>query len=326
MTVERPNLEVAMDQAIAWHLRLPTATRDDWLAFTAWLEASPDHAEAYDRLALDDAMLTPVLDEAPTAPAPVAANDRDEPERLLSRWRYGAIGGAAAAAVTLAIITTVNGGDGDARYSIATAPGERRQIAFGDGTRILVNGASKVTLDRSNPRFAALDHGEATFLIRHDAARPFTLESGGLTLRDLGTAFNVARDGKRLGVQVSEGVVLFEPDREGLTLRPGVALAVDERDRRIELSRVAVEDVGGWRAGRLTFGDTPLPSVAAALGRATGAKVTVAPALAEARFTGTMTVAHGADAMVPRLAKLTGATWRRNGEEWILSARDDDTP
>ena len=35
-----------IDQAIAWHLRLPDASADDWGNFIAWLEADPAHASA----------------------------------------------------------------------------------------------------------------------------------------------------------------------------------------------------------------------------------------------------------------------------------------
>lgn len=323
MTGEVQNMGDSVDQAIDWHLRLATATREEWIAFTDWLEASPKHAEAYDRLVLNDALLSPVLEETPSRVLPAAANDHDV--RARGTWRFVAAGSAIAAAMTLAVVTSLGGGgDADARYAVETKAGERKQVAFADGTRILVNSGSRITLDRANPRFAALDAGEATFLIRHDLARPFTLRSGTLTLQDLGTVFNVARDGKRLGVQVSEGAVMFEPAREGLTLRPGVSLSVDETSRRIELSRVAVEDVGGWRAGRLSFGAAPLASVAASLGRATGAAITVSPELSATSFTGTITVSGDAAVMVPRLARLTGVTWRRNGSGWILAARDDE--
>ncbi len=321
MTAERGNAGDVVDQAIAWHLRLPVAGRDEWLAFVAWLEASPEHAAAYDRVSLDDAILTPALEE-PVVSTPLAANDTSPMTGNL--WRLVAAGGAMAAVLTLAVTLATRDGSVGQRYTIATGSGERRAVAFADGTRILLNSDSRLTLDHADQRFAALEAGEAKFEIRHDEAHPFVLRSGKLILRDLGTAFNVARDDRHLSVQVAEGAVMFEPDREGLTLRPGVALSVDEASRRIELSRVAVEDVGGWQVGRLTFGEAPLATVAAALGRATGARISTTPDVAALPFTGTITVDRDPATAVPRLARLTGIKWYRNGKEWTLSAARDE--
>lgn len=331
LTVEGAFQGDVVDQAIGWHLRLPTASRAEWLAFTDWLEAAAEHAAAYDQITLDDATLWPGIEEASPPRRLQAANDEAlSPGVGRGFWRgpgrFAAAGGAVAAALTLTVLNPFGGGTGDQRYVIETAGQGRKQIAFADGSRILMNGGSRMTLDRTNPRFAALDSGEATFVINHDAAHPFELKSGALTLRDLGTVFNVTRDGERLGVQVAEGAVEFEPDGEALTLRPGVTLSVNERSRKIEFARVAPEDVGGWRKGRLSFSATPLASVAAAIGRAGGGDVTVAPALADVPFTGTMGTGGGTAGMVPRLARLTGTAWQRSGDRWILVAQADGTP
>lgn len=306
----------AIDAAIDWHLRLPSATHEEWQAFVAWLEADPDNAAAYDRLTLEDALIAPSLE---LAPAPrIAVNDsapvvaRDWRRR---GWIVGTGGAAVAAALAMAVALPQNGRDG---MVVETAPGARKLIAFADGSRITVNGGSRIDLERGNTRYAALEAGEATFDIRHDAARPFVVKSGALTLHDLGTSFNVVRTGRRLGLQVSEGAVLFEPERRALTVRPGVALDVDEATDRVEFSRVAPADVGSWRQGRLTFGADRLGDVAIALSRATGLKVAVAAGLADVPFTGSVTVDRDGSATIRRLARLTGNRARPDGDGWMI--------
>lgn len=311
----------AIDAAIGWHLRLPSATREEWQAFVEWLEADADHAAAYNRLTLDDALLAPSLEvplSRPAFPPGTAVNDTAPPPVRgwrSRRWTAAAAGGAVAAALAAAVVLPA-GGSGET--VVETAPGARKLIAFADGSRIAVNGGSRVRLEPGNTRFAALDAGEATFDIRHDATRPFIVQSGALTLHDLGTSFNVVRTGQRLGLQVSEGAVLFEPDARALTVRPGVALDVDETTGRVEFSRVAPADVGSWRQGRLTFGADPLSDVATALGRATGLKVTVAAGLADVPFTGSVTLDRDRGATVQRLARLTGHRAQRNGDDWVI--------
>ncbi|MDT9096625.1 FecR family protein, partial [Escherichia coli] len=89
--------------------------------------------------------------------------------------------------------------------SVETAAGQRRVLTLGDGTRIEMSGGTRLTLDHHDNRIAALDRGQALFTVRHDAAHPFTLTAGGVAVRDLGTVFDVARDGSRLAVQVASG-------------------------------------------------------------------------------------------------------------------------
>lgn len=306
----------AVDAAIGWHLRLPSATREEWQDFIAWLEADPAHAAAYDRLTLDDELLAPSLLETP-APVPQAANDAGPPAR---RWRPAVwVGPGIAAAGAVALVVGLPGSDATGGRTIETGPGQRKQVAFADGSRITLNGGTRLLLERGNPRFAALEAGEATFEIKHDATNPFIVKSGALTLHDLGTTFNVARLGRRLGVQVSEGAVLFEPQREALTIRPGVALSVDETGRKVVFSRVATSEVGGWRHGRLSFGAERLADVAAAISRATGTAVTVAPALADTPFTGSLRV-HAARpaATIERIAALSGNRAVRDGDAWMI--------
>ena len=44
------------DEAIAWHVRLPTLAGAEWTTFTGWLETSPQHRAAYDQVVLADAL------------------------------------------------------------------------------------------------------------------------------------------------------------------------------------------------------------------------------------------------------------------------------
>ena len=53
--------EHAAAEAVAWHLCLATADGGAWTAFSDWLEADPQHARAYDALAVSDAELTDAL-------------------------------------------------------------------------------------------------------------------------------------------------------------------------------------------------------------------------------------------------------------------------
>jgi transmembrane sensor len=299
-----------IDQAIEWHLGQARMTPAEWDSFVLWLEADAAHAAAYDRIAALDAGLPPLLATAPAAvAAPVAAND-NPPQRW---WRWGA--GAVAAALVLALSTTLFPGADP--YSVTTRPGETRRLALADGTRIELGGGSALRLDHRDARVAALDAGEAVFHVRHDAAHPFELRSGSAVVRDLGTVFDVARAGPRLDVAVAEGSVMFRPDAEAITLRSGETITLREDAGTITRSLVAPDDVGGWRRGALGFQDASVGEVAATIGRVTGARVAVAPGLSARPFTGMVRLTGEASRDVPHVAGLIGATWRKQGDQWI---------
>ncbi|QHL90470.1 hypothetical protein GVO57_06010 [Sphingomonas changnyeongensis] len=78
-------------------------------------------------------------------------------------------------------------------------------MTLADGSRVDLNGGTRIALDRGNPRFARLERGEALFTIVHDEARPFEVHAGDAVLRDLGTVFDVVREPDRLRVAVAEG-------------------------------------------------------------------------------------------------------------------------
>ncbi len=301
-------------QAVAWHLRLPDAGASDWQAFTLWLEADPAHAAAYDALACADAE----LDDALTPPdwsaavPPAAAND-DRPVSR-GRWALAAFGGLAAAGLVGVMLPLETD---PAIRMVETPAGVRRAVVLADGSRIELNGGTRLTIDDSASRRVTLERGEAIFRVTHDAAHPFVVQSGAMRLQDVGTVFNVARVGPHLGVQVAEGAVMFQPEHERIMLAAGAALShVDGEAPR--MSGIAVDDVGSWRKGRLVFQQTPVRLVAAALERSTGSIVTVAPDLSETPFTGSIGMTGGADSLIPHAAALIGARAEHVGGRWRL--------
>jgi transmembrane sensor len=296
-----------VDQAIAWHLRRDEMNDADWQAFIIWLEASPLHATAYDEIALQDRLR--VAD-----PAFSAVNDN---ARGRGWWTIG-LGTATAAALAVGLLML----PGRDPYSIVTQAGEMRVVALADGTRIELNGATRLNLDHRNPRIATLDRGEAMFSVRHDPAKPFVLQVGARTIEDLGTAFNVSKDDHRIDVQVAEGAVMFQPGKEAIILRPGTALSVDENAQSVAVSRVPADGVGGWRRGILSCSNVPLAVVRDAVERRYRLDLTLAGGLSERRFTGMVHLTGQASRDVPHLAALIGADWRNDGTRWILSPKD----
>ena len=319
MVVEESDI---VDQAIRWHLRQPEMTSAEWRAFTLWLE-EPAHAAAFDSVVLDQGLLDMPAREQVAPIAPAVGAEAAAP-RARKPWWIG-IGGGLVAACLLAAVTVHMTGRPD-YYIITTRPGVHQSVTLQDGTWIEINGGTTLKLDHKDSRFAGLESGEAVFHVRHDAHNPFTLHSGDIRIRDLGTVFNVARDGFRVDLQVAEGSVLFQPDREALTLKAGSALVFFEDRKQEVISRVDPGVVGAWRTGRLSFSATPLAEVVRVLERQSGIHLVVDPALASRPFTGMVHLTGSAAVDVVHFATLVGARASRNGDHWILEPAEHAAP
>ncbi|WP_336868815.1 FecR family protein [Sphingomonas sanguinis] len=304
------------EQAIDWHIRQRDMSAAEWDAFATWLEDSPAHARAYDAVAMADAQLTPPETMAEVAPEPVAANDN-------AGWgRWWLMGGVAAAVALVAGPVALRSRP-DIRIE-QTRPGETRQIALNDGTRIELSGGSRLRYDRHDTRTATLEQGQALFHVRHDPSAPFELHAGNVAIRDMGTVFDVRRQGDRLDVSVAEGAVSLAPLGERIALTAGQGIRLDEGHHR--LSRVTVDPamVGGWREGLLDLDGETVGTIAARLQSAYGMRIAVEGPLVDRPVTGVVRMTGDADKDVPRLAKLIGAGWRQSGGDWILRASNED--
>lgn len=310
------------DEAIAWHLGLEAAGAAEWHRFIAWLEADPAHQAAYDRVTMEDAALSAVVIE-PVAPVICHATRLSPgPHRRNVSWlRWGGVAGglaAAAAAAWLAVMPAVVASD---PYSIETAPGEHRTVTLADGSKVAMNGATRLLLDRAAPRVATLERGEAMFSVVHHADRPFEVRSGGVTLRDVGTVFNVARTAAQLRVAVAEGSVLYQPEREAVSLTKGMALAMRDGEDRVSVGRVDADAVGGWAQGHLDFQNASLTMVAEDVSRSIGVPIALAPEMGARTFTGTLRTDRPSGDVVRSLAALAGGALHRDGPGWKMSPK-----
>lgn len=300
-----------VDEAIAWRLREPTMPAGDWPTFVAWLEGDPAHAHAYDAVARQDRL----IDQTVFPVTARAAND-DAPVARRWLWAAGATGIAAALALWVSPILTARGGE----QVYATRDGEHRTVTLADGTQIALNGGTRLSIEPGG-RAARLDRGEAMLHVTHDAAQPFVLRAGDQVIQDVGTSFDVVRTAERIAVAVAEGEVALQRPDGAIRLQRGEAVTVDARSGAMQRAAVAPDAVGGWRAGMLSFNAVPLAVVAAALRRQEGLGLTLTGDLSRRPFTGMVRLTGTADRDIPHLADLIGATWRRDGDQWVLAER-----
>lgn len=301
--------EMIEAQATDWVIRQRDPDFADWAEFTEWLEQDARHLEIYDAMASMDAD----LERLPAPRAPIFASPapaRTMPARRV--WLGGAV-----AAVLVGVVSFSFMGNGGTR--IETVAGEHRTINLADGSRIEVNGASVLELDEDNNRFAKLESGEAMFHVVHRKGDPFTVLAGDAKLVDLGTAFNVVRRDNGTSVAVSEGIVVYNPDRENVRIDAGKAIDSRDGGGRPQVQDIDVQSVGGWRTGQLVYNGTSLAEVASDLSRTTGMTITVSANVRALPFRGALLVGDNQQRTIDDLTALAGIRAEKTADGWLLT-------
>ncbi|MBA2919618.1 DUF4880 domain-containing protein [Sphingomonas sp. MAH-20] len=292
----------AEDQAVAWVMLTRDPSFADWDGFTAWLEADPGHARLYDELSVADERIAEQLARR----EPIARR----------RWRWPVMGGAVAAALALVAVVPSMMQPGFAPQTIASAAGQKLTVRLADGSRIDMNGGTRLVLE--GPRHARLERGEALFTVAHDEARPFEVRSGDALIRDIGTAFNVVREPMRFTVTVSEGEIVFNPEREQVHVPAGQQ--IEESGDQLLVTRVDAAQVGAWRQGRLIYRGAKLDRVAGDLSRGLGLTVAADASVSARPFSGIIQLEGKGEDALRSAATILGVEVRRSGDRWLLVA------
>ncbi len=206
----------------------------------------------------------------------------------------------------------------------ATTVGERRQVVLNDGTRVLLGPTTRLVVvgDGKDERLVSLD-GIAYFNVVHDAARPFTVRAGAVSIQDVGTAFAVESDdsaGTRVAVD-SGSVAIGATDQRrvrGAVLNAHDRASVDAQGVvSVERSAVSADDLA-WTEGRLVFRDSPLVLVGAELYRWYGVRLKVADSsLANLHLTASFS-GEPVDRVLNVIGLSLGARIERQGNVAIL--------
>lgn len=319
------------EAAAHWFARLQddAAGADDWLAFEQWLAASPAHAAAYERLEaiwldLDDARDDVVA--AMDAPVPFEAHRAARASRGLSRRDWLAAGAGIAAAVAVGVFGIANWPAGSPPQTYVTAPGQTRQVALADGTKVWLNAATRieVRLERGDRR-VQMAEGEAVFDVTHDPSRPFLIDTGDREVRVVGTQFNLRQRGAAFALTVRRGLVEVRPsgapDARPTRVAAGQRLTHRKGAPQVLLTEVQSDPAFAWTQGQLAYVDAPLSEVAADLSRSLGTPVRVADAATgRMRFSGVLALDDRA-AMFRRLEAFVAVRAETRADGVVLRRR-----
>ncbi len=303
MTQSANQREAALD----WLVRTNDPDFEACDEFTAWLEADPGNADAYHALAHSEERMRPFVEAVPL-PEVV------EPVRNRPRLAIAAGVAVLAAAATAIVAPRMMAEE----YS--TGPGVIRVVSLGGQDRLVMNGETRLELAGFDRRTVYLAEGQVLLDLKDPSQDKIELLSGDLKLVDVGTVFEVARDGKDTRVVVSEGAVVADPGGAGLKLMPGQRLDTTDGAAILQALPADISSVGSFERGQLSYIDEPLGHVVADLRRSTGIDFSASAAISARRFSGTMSVAEVK--RDPRsLAPLLGVSVEQAGQGWKLGGK-----
>lgn len=289
----------ASEEALHWFVRLRAGeiTDGDRSRFQVWRDGHVYRREEFDKLTeiwddLDDIapLLEREVDRAEAESQPTGR--RFSTPRQERRSGYGR-----SAALVASFLAVMAGGWWFAgRTDIAeyrTARGEQRTVMLPDGSRLILNTETSVTTELSmRARTAVLHRGEAYFVVAHDDRKPFRVEAGNGTVRDIGTQFTVRRDPAQVTVSVVEGAVEVESasepaSKQATVLTAGEQASYGEAGGLSATTTVDVATVTAWTTGELVFEQRPLAEVVREIGRYHQGEIRVlGPRLSDRKISG----------------------------------------
>lgn len=276
-------------QAIEWLMLLRTKTLSDTetRAFADWLSSDISHAEAFAKaedlfgmMSQTVQMPKPAVKLEPVISPVPAFTLSKHPSRLGRHWFAVPLGLAVSGLLAVNLGLAEQGYWWDALTSdYHTATGEQRRITLADGSEVLLNTDSAVSVryDQSIRRIV-LHHGQARFMVVADAARPYQVEAGELAVRALGTVFDVYRQANDdIDVFVEEHAVaaslLSQEQKTGNNLsatkiKQGEQLRYGHDSRKLDVAKPADSELSNaWTQHQVIVDDRPLAELIAEIER-----------------------------------------------------------
>lgn len=140
-------------------------------------------------------------------------------------------------------------------------------IEMADGTKIWLNSGSELTYheDYKNKQRLAELTGEAFFEVKHREDFPLLIKAGQITVRDLGTTFDIKAysEDKTVETSLVEGKAdILSPSGNSLvTLKPGESALFNSADKKMEIRPFQSAVLSGWRDGKFVIRDQRLEDI-----------------------------------------------------------------
>lgn len=292
-------LQVAMEwQVTLWSGEVTPQERE---AFNSWLNANPDHQQAWQQLQLVHEPFNQVQDDIAGRALRASGTDTQRRKLLLGLFALVGIGASG-----YGIQRTPQWQAATADYS--TRRGETQGITLPDGTVVTLNTDSAVDVTYTDSqRMLHLYHGEAMIVTAPDRTtipRPFMVSTRSGHIRPIGTRFTVRQhddDADSVMVHVLEGAIELTP-RAGAGMRINAGQQARFDQHQITMPTPADPTKIAWTRGLLIAEQQKLDDFLAELGRYRSGVLRCDPTVASLIVSGVYPL-HDTDQVLQALAQ-----------------------
>ncbi len=181
------------------------------------------------------------------------------------------------------------------QYSVAMSNGDRGEVVLPDGTKVYLNSATTISYpaDFGKKTRTITLNGEAMLQVVKDKTKPFLVETKLMTVKVLGTTFNVRAYDSDSTTETSliEGSVKITTKQRQpriLTLEPNQKAVMDLSDGKAYVEKTDLYSETAWRRGELIFRSSTFDEIAKELEIFYGVEITLqGQANRGERFSGT---------------------------------------
>lgn len=346
-----PDGDRIQEEAAEWLIRLDRGELpdEDCHRLREWLQASPSHRRALERLAR-------VWDGLDSLAVLERLFPNPQPSRYAKKARHGArreqpvaialasllgLGGLIASLLVMGPgLLHLTAGDEPTELVYRTETGQQSEVFLKDGSTLTLNTRSEVRVRfDDNRRAVYMAAGEAFFDVASNPDLPFVVFAGDGQVRALGTAFNVRIQEEKVDVVVAEGTVEIskppkgsEEPHSGTLEEPTTAVVLTEGGtaryhQSIEsLDYLAPESLNqklAWKRGKWAFQGESLEQVINEVSRYTDTHIKIVDErIAELRIGGYFDISD-IDLFLEALEAGFGVRHvRMSGDVIYLSAND----
>jgi transmembrane sensor len=294
------NVSEQQQQAIDWLVRLRSdeMSDDELYEFAEWLALDHANSEAfssaetlYDQMTLAAIQGNEKNQDMQESPSSLTLNMQlkqgQRPPKRYSRLLIPFFAIAAIWLISVALFPPQQLHLLDKLLSdYYTQTGELREIELSDGSRLLLNTNSAVSVDYNDTmRKIILHHGQVRFTVAKEVSRPFEVIVDNLNVRALGTIFQIYKpDGDDVKITVQEHAIAVSITAEknnsrqhaGVTVQAGQQLHFQLDNALPDPQAIKLKKATAWQQQRLIINDQPLGDLIVELERYRNGRIFVA--------------------------------------------------
>jgi transmembrane sensor len=178
---------------------------------------------------------------------------------------------------------------------VVTPVGSRTVMQLPDGTQVYLNNGSQLKYPQKftgKSRGVVLT-GEGYFEVAHNPDKPFCVHAGKLTIKAVGTKFNVMAypEEKMIATTLVEGKVIVEQKTDGkegkpiCDMIPGQHMSYNITTSNITSTRGDIEEYIAWKEGKFIFKNESIVHVAERLSRMYNVDIEIADDIRDYTYT-----------------------------------------